>query len=40
MGAIVENVARILAAVRRLGVEAMNRHLDYCELLVEAQRRW
>jgi len=39
MGAIVENVARILAALRRLSVEALNRHLEYCELLAEAQRR-
>jgi hypothetical protein len=40
MGAIVENVTRVLAALRRLGAEALNRHLEYCELLAEAQRRW
>jgi hypothetical protein len=40
MGAIVETVARLLASLRRLGAEALDRHLDYCELLAEAQRRW
>jgi hypothetical protein len=40
MGAIVENVVRVLAVLRRLGAEALNRHLEYCELLAEAQRRW
>lgn len=40
MGAIVEKVTQALAALRRLGAEALNRHLEYCELLAEAQRRW
>lgn len=40
MGAIVEKVTQVLAALRRLGAEALNRHLEYCELLAEAQRRW
>lgn len=37
--AILENVTRFLSAARRLGAEALDRHLEYCELLAEAQRR-
>ena len=40
MGAIVEKMTQVLAALRRLGAEALDRHLEYCELLAEAQRRW
>jgi hypothetical protein len=29
-----------LEALGRLGVKALNRHLEYCELLAEAQRRY
>ncbi|WP_322101447.1 hypothetical protein [Paraburkholderia sp. J41] len=37
--AILEHVTRFLSNVRRLGAEALERHLEYCELLAEAQRR-
>ncbi|WP_224011487.1 MULTISPECIES: hypothetical protein [Paraburkholderia] len=43
MGAVIiaisSNVARFLEAARRLSTVALNRHLEYCELLAEAQRR-
>lgn len=38
--AISSTVTQALEAVGRLSVKAFNRHLEYCELLAEAQRRY
>jgi hypothetical protein len=40
IAAISSTVARSFAAVRRFSIKALNRHLEYCELLAEAQRRF
>ncbi|WP_322060371.1 hypothetical protein [Paraburkholderia sp. J63] len=40
IAAISSTVTHALEAAGRLGMKALNRHLEYCELLAEAQRRY
>ncbi|WP_322045268.1 hypothetical protein [Paraburkholderia sp. J67] len=40
IAALSSNVNEAFEALGRLGMKALNRHLEYCELLAEAQRRY
>jgi hypothetical protein len=40
IAAVSSGAVQAFAAVRRFSVKALERHLEYCELLAEAQRRF
>ncbi|MFP6560321.1 hypothetical protein WJ542_18750 [Paraburkholderia sp. B3] len=40
IAAVSSTAAQAFEVVRRFSVKALNRHLEYCELLAEAQRRF
>ncbi|WP_280530658.1 hypothetical protein [Paraburkholderia sacchari] len=40
IGIISSTAAHAFEAIGRFSVKALNRHLEYCELLAEAQRRY
>lgn len=40
IAAVSSTATQAFEAVRRFSVKALNRHLEYCELLAEAQRRF
>jgi hypothetical protein len=40
IAAISSTATHAFEAVGRISMKALNRHLEYCELLAEAQRRY